>query len=367
MKISAITLLVISILTFQIQCTGSKTEKNKGTSCANGFGILSKTKNKTTLIDSMDRKISVYHGKTGSKDNMGGGFHSPARKVISISAPAIPLIVELGKTGTIRGLKLPAKSWHFEKIKTMMNAGDIQLVGNGSHSYINHEIILSVQPDLIFTNREFKGQLSNLLHEKNITVASIHTHRENSLMGQFEWIRFIGEFYNDGARAEIIFREKLGRYNKLKNKLSSVKNRTRVLWGSMVQHRASVPGGASFIANAVKDAGGKYALDIEMSAQTGAYIPLNMEVFYQKGTDSDILVLSSTKASGIKSISDIIKVNPMTRYFKAIKRGNVWCYHPCFWQSIHRPDEILEDIAAMLHPGLFPGHKFRFFEKLKMN
>ncbi|WP_419655742.1 hypothetical protein Dvar_48390 [Desulfosarcina variabilis str. Montpellier] len=50
--------------------------------------------------------------------------------------------------------------------------------------------------------------------------------------------------------------------------------------------------------------------------------------------------------------------------FKAVRAGAVWCFQPWWWQALDRSDEIVADLAAILHPELFPGHVLNLFFKL---
>ncbi len=357
-----ISLIISTIMILAaLHCTDTAERGRSESFHASGFKILDSDDTRTVLKDSLNRTMTVVHGK--SKKSEKEFFHSPAGKVISISSPSVPLIVALDETDSLKGVRLPAASWYLKEIKKRMNSGKIKLIGNGSHGYMNFEAIVALNPDLVFTNTEIENRWEVFLSERGIKTVAVLTHLERSLMGQFEWIRFISCFYGREKKASDLFTIKKDLYSKISSEVRSSPSKTKTLWCNIVQHRVSVPGGDSFIANAIADAGGDYVLKNFTSDLRGGYIPLDMELFYETGRSADVMIISATK-SAIGNIDSLIRINPFIQNFISIKNKRVWCYRPCFWQSIHRPDEILKDITAMLHPELHQDHRLTFFEKL---
>ncbi len=334
---------------------------------ARGFNIIEQNSRKIVLTDAMNQPFTILCRKaesdeSSSNDNI---IHAPVKKVVSTSATAVSLIKAIGEIDSLVGVKLPQKAWHIKEIKKRMENGTISLIGDGSHDYIDYERVMAIRPDIVFNNTDYPVKWTVLLKDRGILTASVCTHKEDSLLGQFEWVKMLGAFYNESDQVKRIFDERANRYNALKESIAQKATSVPgVLWGTVVRHRASVPGGASFIANAIKDSGGEYALQKELKNARGGYIPFDLELFYQKGMGADVFVLSSTKASGIKRIEDLVRLNDMFKNFKSVKNKNVWCYQPWLWQSVDKPDEVFKDIAAIVHPGIFPDAEIRYFEKL---
>jgi iron complex transport system substrate-binding protein len=326
-----------------------------------GFDIVERSKEKTVFVDSYGNTQEIFHdGNTVSGID---AFVSPVKKAVSISAPSVTLVNAMGKIDSIAGVKLPASAWHIPEVRQRMESGRIALVGDGSHEHINAERIVALNPDIVFNNIESPEKWLSILEERKIRVLPVLTHKEDSLLGQFEWIRLLGEFYNEGEKAGKLFDEKSRFYAELKNKVKNAK-RTSVLCGVVYDRSASVSGGGSVIANTVRDAGGRFLFEKEFRESDSQYIKCDLEAFFSKGLDADVFILTTTKAGGTTRISDITALNDIYARFKSFKNGNVWCYSLDFWQSIDRPDEVLADMIAILHPELMPGYKVRHFDKL---
>lgn len=354
------------LILFLFSCSPSKNNNTESAVVyARGFTVTQKTGSKTIVTDYLKNRFTIIHNALDQNEPSSYyTIYAPVKSVISTSAPAVSLIGSLGETDSLVGVKLPQKAWHIKEVREKMKAGIIAIVGDGSHEYIDYEQVLTLKLDIIFNNIDYPAKWTAILKKRGVKTASVCTHKEDSLLGQFEWVKMVGAFYNRGYLANTIFNEKADRYNALKESISKDIAMPKVLWGTVIKHRASVPGGASFIANAIKDSGGDYLLQKELEHSRGGYISCDLELFYTKGIDADVFVLSSTKAGGIKCIEDLIKLNGMFKNFKSVKERNVWCYKPWFWQSVDKPDEIFSDIVAIIHPDMFPDAEIRYFERL---
>ena len=57
-------------------------------------------------------------------------------------------------------------------------------------------------------------------------------------------------------------------------------------------------------------------------------------------------------------------MNPLLASIRPLKHGKVYAPLPHYVQSGDRLDEILTEIAAILHPECYPGYQYRYFEEL---
>jgi len=360
----ALYLFTALLLALSCGCSREETGALQRTRFATGFDILERNSARTVIRDAQGKRFTVVHGQ-GKGVGDSAAFRSPVRRVISLSAPAVPLIDAIDRLDTLVGVKLPEKSWHVQAVKERMKSGAITLVGDGSHEYVNFELVAALKPELIFNNVDYSGKWGAFLEELGIRSVAVHTHMENSLLGQFEWVRMIAEFYGEGQKADRLFNKRVERYEAIRKK-GGPPARPSVLWGTVYVNRASVPGGDSFIGRAVRDAGGSYALEKELAGRQGGYLSCDLEMFYKRGLEADLFIISSTKGGGVRRVSDLVSLNPMLKDLKSVKSGNVWCYRPTFWQAVDRPDEVLKDIAAMINPAGYPGYKPVYFEKLDL-
>ncbi len=72
-----------------------------------------------------------------------------------------------------------------------------------------------------------------------------------------------------------------------------------------------------------------------------------------------------TPKSGATSKQALARMNPIISNIRPLKKGKVYAPRAKYSQSYHRLDEILEEIAAILHPEIYPNYNnFSFFIEL---
>jgi len=91
---------------------------------------------------------------------------------------------------------------------------------------------------------------------------------------------------------------------------------------------------------------------------------ISLERFLSSGRQADILFTYRTSISGASSKEALAKINPLIKDIKPLTKGAVYSPLPNYSQSMDRLDEIIKEIAAILHPEKFPGYRLKFFTKL---
>ena len=69
--------------------------------------------------------------------------------------------------------------------------------------------------------------------------------------------------------------------------------------------------------------------------------------------------------TGIASKADLARVNPMLAGIRPMNEGRMFVPLPVYYQSAGEMDRVIRELAAIIHPELFPGHKLRYFLQLK--
>jgi iron complex transport system substrate-binding protein len=99
---------------------------------------------------------------------------------------------------------------------------------------------------------------------------------------------------------------------------------------------------------------------------------LDTETILAKAHDADFWIDGHINEPEKSSIPRIIKADPRMKTLKAVRTGNVWDatlrtdpkHGNDYWQTgIVRPDLVLADLSAILHPELSPHHRFIFYRK----
>jgi len=245
-------------------------------------------------------------------------------------------------------------AWHLPEVAKALENGTIKDVGPASSP--NYEQIAALKPDVVFVYF-YSGPYGTeaviqRLDQLKIPYAVINEFQEQSPLGRFEWIKFIAAFYNLTDVAVKIFDEVEAKWNFLAALAREADHRPRVAW-FIIYGGILYPAGPQ-VRELISLAGGRYAYS--------NYSRVDLEVVL-KEKDVDILVWSGY---GVKSISDILKIEPRLSELKAVILGRVYAFSEAYWQLSHvYPERLLEELLWIIHPELAPPDNFTLFVPLK--
>lgn len=139
-----------------------------------------------------------------------------------------------------------------------------------------------------------------------------------------------------------------------------------VLPGTMYQGTWSMPAGGDYAGHLILDAGGSYPWSDDKN--TGS-LQLNFESVYAKAGRVPLWLVSSDW----KTLDDALAADNRYGELTAIRDGQVWSATKAispgggndYWErGAARPDLVLSDLAAILHPELAPNHQFVFYRQV---
>ena len=282
----------------------------------------------------------------------------PVKRVVTRWSTIPSLLQALGKIRTIVGVTARREESCNEQIHERLAQGTVETLG--AHGTIDYEKLCAVNPDVFFVSRWEK---TNKLNELAIPYAVITEYLEDHPLGRMEWIKFFAAFYNKEKEANGFFAKAVRNVQQLSQKIEKVKKRPRVLWG-FIRREGTIyaPRGKCYVNRMIAIAGGDSVLK-GLRRMGGA--PISLEQFYEHGRDAAIYICPEPLPRyGITSIKKLIAIHPILTGFKSVREGNVWCFQPWYWESIDKTDDVIEDLAAIFHPKLFPGHRPGYFLKL---
>ncbi len=290
----------------------------------------------------------------------------PVNSVISLSTTHLPHLAKLGvvdKLLAVSDTKTVNTSEVVEKIKT----GKIANVG--SNASINIEKILELNPELITTYGT--GDANNdsypKLLEAGLKVAINAEYMEDSPLGRSEWLKFTALFFNHDKKAEQIFGEVAKKYEEVASKGKAVKTRPSVFVGFNFKGTWYMPGGKSYAAQYLEDAGASYLWSNDKS--TGS-LPLSFEAIIERASDADYWLNFSQKW---KEKKEILAEDSRYGDFKAVKNGNLYNNNlrvnenggNDYWEGgISNPDVVLSDLIKIFHPDILPQHQLVFYRRV---
>lgn len=188
---------------------------------------------------------------------------------------------------------------------------------------------------------------------------------EDHPLGQAEWMKFIAYFFDEAPRAEQLFEQVVRRYDSLKTLANKASVSPQVMSGNFYGNIWYAPGGHSWMAHYINDAGGKYIT----SNQSAGSQSLTFEQIWQDAQNADVWI----GLGPFYSLNQIKETDHRYTLFAPFKNKQVYNYilsdngagaNAYFELGAARPDLVLADLIDILHPGLLKGHRRNFYKRL---
>ncbi|NJN48955.1 MAG: ABC transporter substrate-binding protein [Alkalinema sp. RL_2_19] len=291
----------------------------------------------------------------------------PVQRVATLSTTHLPHLEKLGLLDRL--VAVNNFDWVYgSATRQQLKRQNIASVGN--NATVNIERLLELEPDLITTYGS--GDVSRDAHPKlleaGLKVAINAEYMESTPLGQAEWIKFTSLFFNAEATANQVFTEIKQQYQRVAEVAQAAPSQPMVLTGFNNNGTWYIPGGQSYVAQLLRDAGATYPwIDTE---QAGS-IPMNFEAVYDRAANADVWLNPSIQW---KTVEDIRKADDRYANFQPVKTGQIFANDARvndsggndFWQSgIVNPHLVLSDLVKILHPELLPDHRLFYYRSLR--
>jgi len=248
----------------------------------------------------------------------------------------------------------------------LKRVGEKKIADLGDAFSINVERTLKLNPGAVLMS----GYNQNDPYAKRVSEAGIpvifdNEWMETSLLARAEWIKFVGVFFNKEKQADSIFSEVDKRYNEIKVKAARVKSKPSIMAGSNFRGTWYMPAGHSFMGRLFADAGGTYYFSTDT---TSGSLPLNVETVLKNFGQSDVWLNCS-----FSTLHDLVKADSKHALFRPVVLKQVYNFNKRklpsgandYWESgVARPDLLLSDVIAILHPDVLPGYQLVYAQKL---
>lgn len=293
-------------------------------------------------------------------------IRTPIESVVCLSTTHLGFIEKLNEHNSIIGLS--GTYFVYDSIiNSKIENKEIDEVGFEDN--LNIEKIISLKPDVVFAY-DITGSLSSKfeqLAQFGITVVYVGEYLETSPLGKAEWIKFFAEFFDKTEIAYQIFNETKTEYNEYIELIKEASSCPGVLVNIPFQGIWYLPGGESFMAKIIEDAGGNYLWKGKKQVES---FSVSMEEIFSKNTEISSLINPGMS----KSIDEILKTDSRLNNLNCIKNKRVYNNTKRvsksggndFWESgTVNPHLILKDLAAIFHPEIFQQHEFYYYEKIE--
>lgn len=289
----------------------------------------------------------------------------PLQNVATLSTGHIAMLHELGLTEHINGV-----CDYFRMSNTRLwekyHADSLQDLGTSMN--VNQELLLALRPDAIFKDAFSASDLKNdeIFHATHIPIIYTYSWHEKTPLARAEWILLFGMLFDKLTCADSVFRQIESDYTALVQKAESIETKPLVLAGDMVKSSWYMPGGQSYIARFIEDAGGRYVFSENTS--TGS-VPISFEHVLTIAHSADVWI----GAQGT-SYEEMLSTQKQYSLLPVFQKRQVYNYYALtnefggndYWETGYvRPDIVLADILKIFHPDSLPEHDLVFYKALE--
>jgi iron complex transport system substrate-binding protein len=225
-----------------------------------------------------------------------------------------------------------------------LKEGKIADIGNSKS--LNIERLMDISPDIIIVSSLGSGNLETT----GIVIVENMADKEETPLGRAEWIRFIAAFLQKDEEAETIMNDIADRYSQLVEKVKTVDFRPTVFCERKYGQVWWIPGGNSYMAHFLKDAGADYTW--KETPETGS-LEFSFETIYDKAENADYWLIRSGNDI---TYQDLKKEFEPYSYFKAWKEKQIILSNTIkndyYETGMINPDWVLADLIYIFHPEL---------------
>ncbi|MGD8561525.1 MAG: ABC transporter substrate-binding protein [Desulfarculaceae bacterium] len=280
----------------------------------------------------------------------------PVRKVAMSGGRDVSLLISLGAEDKVVAVTGRPDYWVLPFIKEGLARGSI--VTLGSSLSIDYEKLAAVKPEVFFTWDE---SLIPMASELGVSVCLTYGDLARNLDTQIKFARFLAPFFGAWEKADEYIARIQGAISRVQMRTVGLKQKPKVVWGDIYEKRVLVEPGHSWAAEVIKLAGGDYLYN---DVRGTSCLEISLERFFSSGKMADVMITYRDPGQGITSKAQLAKVNPEMALIKPVQKGEIYFPLKKYNQSGHKLDEIIEEVAAILHPELYQGYKLKYFVKL---
>lgn len=291
----------------------------------------------------------------------------PVNTVVALSTTYLPHLDLLNRLDTLVGVD-NFSFVYAPDVRAKVKQGE--LIEFNSGRTLDIERLLVNDPDLIMAYGTGDPDIDsyNRLTQAGLPVALLGEYVENSPLGRAEWLIFTALFFNQELKAQQVFADISAEYEALVKLTTARSEQPTVFSGFSYEGTWYMPGGKSYAAQLLKDAGAAYLWEENQSTVT---IPLDFESVFDQAATAEIWVNVS---QDWLSRDDAIATDPRYGKFDAFKQDNVFNNNARmnntggndYWESgAVNPHLILADLVKIFHPELLPEHQLIYYQKLE--
>lgn len=284
-------------------------------------------------------------------------LHVPLRRAVVLSSAQLGYMLRLGVGDRVAGVG-DGRFVVDSALYARTLAGEVAEVGNG-HGLVL-EKVLGLKPELVMTFATGGGYDDyERLQALGIPMMLTSEWQEDSPLAKFEWIKLFGLLFCGrsgelacSVPADSIFEQSKSKYAALASAVSAVSaGRPRVLVGMSYGGVWYAPGGRSFTARLIRDAGGRYLWESDTTRE----MKLSLEEVFAIADSADVWINPGAFASP----DEILAAEPRVKGVKAFRDGRVYQNdgvkgagggNDFYEGAVANPAELLANVIGSMYP-----------------
>ena len=286
----------------------------------------------------------------------------PVTSFFAGSTTQVPPIVDIGGLDQLTGV---ADGSLISNTAVAKRVSDGQVAVYARGGTIDVESVLAANPGVVMTDGVDAPEY-NKLAQAGIGVVAGADWLESTPLGRAEWIKVIALLTGHEAKANEIYAGVRDRYRDIAARARDAQP-VEVLTGTMYQGTWSAPAGGSYFGALLADARASWPW--QDRSGTGP-VSLGFESVYTAGGQLRLwLVIDNTW----QRTADIVAADSRYGTLAAVREGQVWNANKAMGatggndyleRGATRPDLVLGDLVAIVHPTIEPNHEFTFYQRL---
>lgn len=254
-----------------------------------------------------------------------------------------------------------------QQVISGLEQGRIREILSGDAMNIEFMIIDTIPLMLLGDFADYKRPKIKQLRAFNIETVPILDWKETHPLARAEWIKVLGWLVGKDQLANEIFDSIEQRYNTLCDSIAieiKDKARPKVFAGLSQKDNWYLPGGKSYLAQLIRDAGGDYLFKKNNDI---ASFQASFETVFLQLEEASVWIASVNT----KSLYEFISLDKRVEKMSIVKQGNIFgngkrlCAQGGneYWSDgVIRPDQILQDLYLIFFEDY---HNAYFYHKLK--
>ena len=273
---------------------------------------------------------------------------TPVKNALVYSSVHTSLLNELGAIGTVKGV-VDSQYFNDSIIAGGLKAGTIADCGNSMNPTV--EKVIDMQPDAILLS-PYQDASYGQIAKMDIPIIECADYLEYDPLGRAEWVKFYGELVGKRAEADSLYNAVVAAYNAVKEMAAGAKTHPTVVTEMVINGIWNVPGGQSYMARILADAGGKYLWADDEN--TGS-LALDFNQALAVAHDADYWFIKWTNINSLKDLQGAYDLNKEMAAFQNKRVYVCDTDKTRFFDRIpFHPEVLLREFAAIMHPELFP-------------